>query len=46
MLRLLMIFVGLPPGCIIVPVVLAEFCNFIFDVVIDMRLWYRACKWR
>ena len=34
------------PGCIVVPVVLAEFCNLIVDVIIDVRLWYRASKWR
>ena len=28
------------PGCIIVPMVLVEFCNFIVDVIIDVRLWY------
>ena len=50
MLRLLMIFCGVTaksylgvPGCIVVPVVLVQFCNFIVDVVIDVRLWYRAC---
>ena len=31
------------PGCIVVPVVLVQFCNFIVDVIIDVRLWYRAC---
>ena len=31
------------PGCIVVPVVLVKFCNFIVDVIIDVRLWYRAC---
>ena len=35
------------PGCIVVPVVLVEFCNLIIvDVIIDVTLWYRACKWR
>ena len=34
------------PRCIVVPVVLVEFCNFIVDVIIDVRLWYRTCKWR
>ena len=34
------------PGCIVVPVVLVQFCNFIVDVIIDVRLWYRACQWR
>ena len=33
------------PGCIVVPVVLVEFCNLIVDVIIDVTLWYRACKW-
>ena len=31
------------PGCIVVPVVLVQFCNFIVDAIIDVRLWYRAC---
>ena len=31
------------PGCIVVPVVLVQFCNFIVDVIIDVRLWYRVC---
>ena len=29
--------------CIVVPVVLVQFCYFIIDVIIDVRLWYRAC---
>ena len=33
------------PGCIVVPLVLVEFCNLIADVVIDVRLWYRAFFW-
>ena len=32
------------PGCIVVPVVLVEFCSLIFDVIVDVTLWYRACK--
>ena len=31
------------PGCVVVQVVLVQFCNFIVDVIIDVRLWYRAC---
>ena len=45
-----MIFVGKchlgVPGCIVVPVVLVEFCNLVVDVITDVTSWYRACKWR
>ena len=33
-------------GYIVVPVGLVEYCNFIVDVIIDVRLRYTACKWR
>ena len=33
------------PGCIVVPVVSDELYNFTVDVIIDVRLWYRACQW-
>ena len=28
--------------CIVVSVILVELCNFIVDVIIDVRLWCRA----
>ena len=34
------------PRCIVVRVVLVEFCNLIVDVIIDVTLWYKACKKR
>ena len=50
MLRILMI-VGLRPRDILVCLAAllfywSLFCNLIVDVIIDVRLWYRACKWR
>ena len=27
--------------CIVVPVVLVDFCTYIVDVIIDVRLWYK-----
>ena len=34
------------PGSIVFPVVLVEFCKFIVDVLVNVSLWFRACKWR
>ena len=33
------------PGSIF-PLVLVEFCYFIVDVIVNVSLWFRACKWR